>query len=72
MSTNHRIARANYAKIFAGLSVDERRALRDISNGALTVGPVRAIGRLNALALIKRDGKRIVLTENGRVVARLC
>ena len=72
MSTKHRIARANYEEIFAGLSFDERRALKDISNGALAVGPLSAIARLDALVLIERDGQRIVLTENGRIVARLC
>ena len=71
MSASHRIARANYAEIFAGLSVDERRALKAISNG-LAVSSLRAIGRLDALALIARDGQRIVLTENGRAVARFC
>ena len=72
MSAGHRIARSNYAEIFAGLSFDERRALKDISNGALAVGPLSAIARLDALVLIERDGQRIVLTENGRIVARLC
>ena len=71
MSASHRIARANYAEIFAGLSFDERRALKAISNG-LAVSSLRAIGRLDALALIARDGQRIVLTENGRAVARFC
>ena len=72
LTTIDKSATALCEEVFAGLSEDERTALKRIANGVRPVGSFGAVGRLDALALIEHDGQRIVLTQNGRIVVAFC
>jgi hypothetical protein len=64
-------ARARCAEILSSLVIAERCALKAISNG--TPGaPLALLGKFKALGLIEHYGERILLTNDGWLVLRLC
>ena len=72
MSADNEIPCSHCANIFAQLTDEERAALRAILSGKHVAKPYRALRRLFDLGLINSDGERMLLTENGREIVRLC
>ena len=72
LSDDNEIPLLHCANVFAQLTDEERAALRAILSGKHLNKPYRALRRLFDLGLINSDGERMLLTENGREIVRLC
>jgi len=72
MSADNEIPCSHCANIFAQLTDEERAALRAILSVKDLNKPYRALRRLFDLGLINSDSERMLLTENGREIVRLC
>ena len=64
--------RTRCSEILSGLTVIERRALKAISNDEPLEASFHLLGKFKRLGLIEHNGQRIVLTEDGWMVLRLC
>jgi hypothetical protein len=70
VSANNPDARTRCSEILCNLILVERFALKSVSNGE--PAPSHLLVKFKALGLIKHNGKRIALTEDGWMVLRLC
>jgi hypothetical protein len=72
LSADNSDARTLCSEILSGLTIVERLALKAISNDERHAASVRLLGRFKVLGLIEHDGQRLILTESGWLVLRLC
>ena len=72
LATGSGISWTHCARIYFSLTSEERRALKVISIGRQAGCSFEVIGRLQTLALIKHNGRRIALTADGKFIAMFC